>query len=198
MKAFQKIFALGLFLVSASTMFAAESIPTVRIEKSGSEKKVSVIAEQLTSTITVEIATKNGFVLETKTSEGETFAKIFNVEGLEAGNYQVIVLAGTREIIQPFTIKNNQLILNVTDRETYFVPTMKWKNDALDLMMFNNRLSDVSFRLMDERGNTVFEDSMQNVLKVERRYNLDELASGKYVVQVVTPHKAYYKDIVVQ
>ncbi|MDX1942203.1 MAG: hypothetical protein SFU99_16685 [Saprospiraceae bacterium] len=198
MKAFQKILALALLLVSASTVFAAETIPTVRIEKSGSEKKVSVIVEQITSAVTVEIATKNGFVLETKTSEGDKFAKIFNVESLEEGNYQVIVYAGTREIIQPFSIKNDQILLNAAERQTYFVPTMTWKNDALDLMMFNTRLADVNFRLTDELGNTIFEDSMKNVLKVERRYNLDELASGKYVVEVLTPHKTYYKDIVVQ
>ena len=199
MKAFQKTIALALLLVASTlTAVAKDAIPTVTIEKSGYEKKISVIIEHLKVPASVQITSTRGSVLEIEASEGERFAKIFNVSNLEDGTYRVVVVMPSNEIVQPFSIKANKLELKPSEREVFFAPTLSWKNQALDVMMFNNRLVDVNVKLFDEYGNTVFEDSMQNVLKVERRYNLNELNRGKYTVQVETPHKAYFKNIVVK
>ncbi len=198
MKAFQKIFVIAMLLLSTATVFAAEVVPNVRIEQSGFEKKVSVVIERLKAQVTVQVITAEGVVLENETATGEKYAKIFNLENLEAGNYKIVVLTDRNEVVQPFSIKAKELVLNPATRETYFLPTLSWKNDALDVMMFNNRLMDVNLTLLDERGNTVFEDKMQNVLKVERRYNLNHLYRGKYLVQVSTPHKTYYQEIAVR
>lgn len=199
MKAFQKTIALALLLVASTlTAVAKDAIPTVTIEKSGYEKKISVIIEHLKVPASVQITSTRGSVLEIEASEGERFAKIFNVSNLEDGTYRVVVVMPSNEIVQPFSIKANKLELKPSEREVFFAPTLSWKNQALDVMMFNNRLVDVNVKLFDEYGNTVFEDSMQNVLKVERRYNLNELNRGKYTVQVETPRKAYFKNIVVK
>ncbi len=199
MKAFQKTIALALLLVASTlTAVAKDAIPTVTIEKSGYEKKISVIIEHLKVPASVQITSTRGSVLEIEASEGERFAKIFNVSNLEDGTYRVVVVMPSNEIVQPFSIKANKLELKLSEREVFFAPTLSWKNQALDVMMFNNRLVDVNVKLFDEYGNTVFEDSMQNVLKVERRYNLNELNRGKYTVQVETPRKAYFKNIVVK
>lgn len=199
MKAFQKTIALALLLAASTlTAFAKDAVPTVTIEKSGYEKKISVIIEHLKVPANVQITSATGSVLEIEATEGERFAKIFNVSNLEEGKYRVVVITPSNEIVQPFSIKGDKLELKASEREVFFAPTLSWKNDALDVMMFNNRLVDVKVKLFDEYGNTVFEDSMQNVLKVERRYNLNELNRGKYTVQVETPRKAYFKDIVVK
>lgn len=199
MKAFQKTIALALLLVvSTLTAFAKDVVPTVIIEKSGYEKKISVVIEHLKVPATVQITSAKGSVLEIEATEGERFAKIFNVSNLEEGKYRVVVVTSSNEIVQPFFIKGDKLELKASEREVFFAPTLSWKDDALDVMMFNGRLLNVNVKLYDEFGNTVFEDSMQNVLKVERRYNLNELNRGKYTVQVETPHKAYFKNIVVK
>lgn len=199
MKAFQKTIALALLLVvSTLTVFAKDAVPTVTIEKSGYEKKISVIIEHLKVPATVQITSVKGSVLEMEAAEGERFAKIFNVSNLEEGKYRVVVTTPSNEIVQPFSIKGDKLELKTSEREVFFAPTLSWKDDALDVMMFNGRLLNVNVKLYDEFGNTVFEDSIQNVLKVERRYNLNELNRGKYTVQVETPRKAYFKDIVVK
>jgi len=199
MKAFQKIlFAIAALIFSISAMSANEAATTVTIEKFGYEKKISVIAEQLLTTATVKVTTAGYVTLQTETSTDGRFAKVFNLEQLAAGNYKIIVTMGHREIEQPFTIQSEELAMNPDERVEYFIPTFNVKEDALDLMMLNNRLTNVDLTIMDTNGKTIFQDTMKNVIKVERRYDLHNLRNGRYLVEVKTPYKTYHKDIVVR
>lgn len=199
MKAFQKIsIAIATLFVSVVTMSANEVVPTVNIDKVGYEKKISVIVENLLTTATVQITTDNGTVLEKETSKDGRFAKIFNLEQLATGDYSVVITMGHKEIEQPFTIKKDELIVKHNERDEYFIPTVNINEAALDVMMLNNRLTDVDLTILDTNGKTIFQDTMKNVIKVERRYDLNSLRNGRYMVEVKTPRKTYYKDIVVR
>jgi 5-deoxy-D-glucuronate isomerase len=43
-----------------------------------------------------------------------------------------------------------------------------------------------------------FEESFDNVIKVERRYDVTSMPKGKYSVVVSTDYKTYYKELVIK
>ncbi|HMO40924.1 MAG TPA: hypothetical protein PKC76_14765 [Saprospiraceae bacterium] len=198
MKTFQKMFVFAIVLLSATTIWAASAVPTIRIEKSGSDKKISVVVERLKSNAVVQITTVAGVVLEEEKALPGAYARIFNVENLERGSYRVVVATELTEVVQPFAIQADELTLNPQARESYFAPALKWQGELLDLTMYNNRLTDVHVTVLDKQGNVVFQDNVRKVVKVERRYNLNDLGRGDYVVEVSTPHRSYYKNITVK
>ncbi len=196
MKAIQKIF-LTMLLFSGITV-AAGAATVVKIEKSGYEKKISVIIEELKSSATVQIVTATGTILaEEKVTKG-AFAKIFNLQNLPNGKYRLLVQMEYCEVVQPFQLTRDDLLLNAAHREEYFPPVLNLQSNALDLTLLNTRLVNVTVSILDEAGNQVFEDNLRNVFKVERRYNLADLGKGRYTVQVTTPYRSYYRNIEVK
>lgn len=199
MKAFKTMFiAIATLLISAATLSAKDFAPNVMIEKVGYDKRISVIIDHLSGPATVQITTAEGFSLQEEKSKAGRFAKIFNVEQLELGTYKIVITFNFKEIEQPFLIEQEGLELNVNERNEYYVPVLNVKDESLDVMMLNNRLTNIDLSIMDTNGQTIFQDNMQNVIKVERRYDLNQLRQGRYMVRVKTPHKTYYHDIVVK
>lgn len=199
MKTFEKmLIALATLCLSIATLSAGNLAPKLTIEKVGYEQKISVIVEHLLTPATVQITTQRDAVLEEETSNSDRFAKIFNLENLTEGEYKVIVTVGQREIEQPFSISNDGLHVNASQRREFFQPTINVKEETLSLMMFSQQLTDVELEITDASGRTIFEDKMQNVIRVERLYDLNKLRDGAYMLAVKTPRKIYYKDFVVK
>lgn len=186
---------LSIVLFVGAVAFAANPIVSVT---SGLSKKVNVTVEQLAAPASIWVVNADGTVLLEEKTCSEKFAKIFNLELLPAGEYKVIVNTERKEIIQPLTLKSDAVVVNDTKREEYFAPFIRLREDAVDVMLLNNRLSDVNVAILDEQGGTVYEEDMNNVLKVEKRYALSDLKKGNYTVRVSTPHKDYYQAVAVK
>lgn len=189
--------ALILSVVLFVSAVASAANPVVTIA-AGYSKRVSVVMEQLASPTSVWVVNEDGIVLLEEKTTGAKFAKMFNLELLPAGEYKVIVNMERKEIIQPVTLQENAVVINENKREEFFSPYIKVREDAIDVMLFNGRLTDVSVAIFDEQGSAVYEDTMQNVLKVEKRYSLNDLARGSYTVRVSTSHKDYYQAVAVK
>lgn len=200
MKDLKKVFivsALIMSIVLFVSAIASAANPVVTIT-AGYAKKVSVVVEQLAAPASVWVVNAEGTVLLEEKTSGEKFAKLLNLELLPAGEYKVIVSTDRKEIIQPLTLKENAVVVNDNKREEYFAPFIRLREGSVDVMLFNSRLSDVSVSIYDEQGSAVFQDDMQNVLKVEKRYSLSDLAKGSYTVRVSTAHKDYYQAVAVR
>lgn len=186
---------LSIVLFVSAVAFAAAPIVTVT---PGFSKKVNVTVEQLAAPASIWVVNADGTVLLEEKTSSEKFAKIFNLELLPAGEYKVIINTDRKEIIQPLTLKSDAVVINDTKREEYFAPFIRLREDAVDVMLLNNRLSDVNVAILDEQGGTVYEEDINNVLKVEKRYALSDLKKGNYTVRVSTPHKDYYQAVAVK
>jgi hypothetical protein len=171
------------------------SFPFIVINKIGAEKKISLIMRDLKSPATYRLGNNTQGTLLEETIDDAEFAKIFNLQALEDGTYTFSVLTGVREVEQSFVIKGNELILNTVDRKEFYVPTILQHDDHVDLVMFSNELTKLQIEIQDENGNKVFNEELNNVVKVEKRFNLSKLAKGQYTFIVSTPNKTYMKEI---
>lgn len=200
MKDLKKVLIVSALIMSVVlfvSAVASAANPTVTIA-AGYSKRVSVIVEQLAAPASVWVVNAEGVVLLEEKTSGVKFAKLFNLELLPAGEYKVIVSTERKEIIQPLTLQGNAVVINDNKREEYFTPYIRLREGAVDVMMFNNRLADVSVVIYNDQGNAVYEDTMENVLKVEKRYSLNDLEKGSYTVRVSTPRKDYYQAVAVK
>jgi hypothetical protein len=171
------------------------SFPFIVINKIGAEKKISLIMRDLKSPTTYRLGNNTQGTLLEETIDDAEFAKVFNLQALEDGAYTFSVLTGVREVEQNFVIKGDELTLNPVERKEFYVPTILQKDDHVDLAMFSNELTKLQIEIQDENGNKVFNEELNNVVKVEKRFNLSKLAKGQYTFIVSTPNKTYMKEI---
>ena len=200
MKDFKKMLIVSALILSVVLFVSAvafASTPIVTITP-GNAKKVSVVVEQLASPATVWLVNANGTILLEEKTTSEKFARVFNLELLPAGEYKVVVNTERKEIVQPLTLQQNAVVVKETRREEHFAPFIRIREGAIDVMLLNNRLTNVSVAILDEQGGTVFQENMENVLKVEKRYTLNDLSKGNYTVRVSTPRKDYYHAVAVK
>ncbi|MCB0589095.1 MAG: hypothetical protein KDD06_27650, partial [Phaeodactylibacter sp.] len=77
-------------------------------------------------------------------------------------------------------------------------PVIRAEDDFVDVSLFNGRIGDVTINILDSNNEQVFQEKLENVLVVEKRYRLDKLPWGRYTIEVVTPSKSYRKPFEVR
>lgn len=188
-----------LALFAVSPLLAGNDVPTITITPTGFAKKFSLVIENLAGKATVRLRAANGEVLAQEDVDGTVyFAKIFNLEQLPAGEYQVSIATDTRETVQPLYINDKGVVLDLAARHELFVPTINVKADHIDVSLFNNRIASVEVKIIDDKGDVIFSDEAANIIKLERRYNTAKLAKGNYIFSVSMPSRTYYKEFSVK
>lgn len=196
-----KMLLVPALLLATLPVFAGDNgfLPDVLIEKLQYGKKVSVELNNLKADATIRIADEGGQTLSKSTvaSLNGRAVKIFNLEKVEPGQYRFIVSMASKEVLQPFEVTEEDLLINGDERQVYLVPTIRIGDDFVDVSWLNSRISDVTVKIQTPEGKAVFEDELSNILKVERRYNLSQLRRGDYMVVVTTPYKSHFEQLII-
>jgi hypothetical protein len=185
---------LVLFVFPKATQ-AMDDIPFISINSVGTEKKVSLVLKNLKTPTVIRLESAQEGVLLEEEITNEEYAKVFNLNELSAGNYKLVVTTGIRETEQPLSITRTGLSLNINDRKEFFAPVIKASGQLVDVSLLNNHLTSMTLKIEDVDGNLVFDDEVQNVVKVEKRYNLSKLPAGQYTVTLTVGDKVYSKTI---
>ena len=190
---FNSLVILASFLYSISA-FASSSI---KIEKAWKEKKVSLKLEQVTSNTEIQFKDESGVTLNRKSVlKGNSSNTLFNLEGLEPGQYSIVISSEEKDIVQPLIIKGQRIEIDTLQRIAYFAPeVVKAGDKIIDVSLRNHKLADVEIILLDKYNDVVFSDVIQGKRTIKRRYNLEESYSKAYTVKVITPYKIYLKNI---
>lgn len=184
-------------LATALTAFAANwnALPNV-VFRAGYGQKLSIEIQQLNGPAVVQLADAAGNVLASEKATGTRYAKMFNLTELNPGTYTISVQLGQREIQQPFTLSDDSVMLDARQRREVFLPQIRITPEGVDLNVLNRMVGNVKVIIRASGGETVFEDEIRNVVKVERRYKLDQLERGAYDFIVHTPDRVFYQQIV--
>ena len=190
----------ALVLGVVSFAYAAGDVPSIKITKSGLTKLNLIMDGMSASTeATISIEDEKGYVLlSEEVKRKSSFAKTFNFEKLPVGDYNIIINTQTRVTIQPITLKGNDIEIHTSKRKVVFHPVVRQNGSFLDISWLATRITNVKVSILAPNGSSVFEDNVKNIFKLEKRYNVAQLESGKYTVKVKTPFDSYYQDIVVK
>lgn len=180
----------ALFLVASATLASAGTSPLIQIIESANTKKVSVVLEGLSAPATITIEDANGEVLIEEKAKGK-FAKSFNLNRLPQGEYRLVVNTGMVETVQPLSLTKEIVVLNEAARYEVYAPAINVNENFVDLSFLNNRFGNVYVVFLDKNGDVVYEENIQNALKVEKRYDLSRLPKGDYSVRVVVGRGDY-------
>ena len=184
------------FVFAASYQGLAGEKPTFLELKTLQEKKISLVLEDVNATTEIIIRNEKGQpLLSEQVRKTDTFAKVFNLEKLSAGLYDLIISDAQKDIVQPFEIRAGIVLMDETRRKEYFAPVIGVKSKMLDISLFNRGLANVELTIMDKEHKVLFADIFKGVLRIERRYNMKNLRRGTYTVKIATAYKTYYHQV---
>jgi hypothetical protein len=151
-----------------------------------SEKSVIVNATNTNDQdITVAIEDANGAVVfKEQTNQGRQFAKKYNLSKLDAGDYRVIVTKNYFKTIQPITLTHGTIEMSVSERKEKFLPNVTVKDMKMDVNVLLGNYNNVHVSVYANTGEKVFEERDYVVLNLHKRYNLENLKKGIYLVEV--------------
>ncbi len=176
---------------------AMTSTASLRIEKlNDGFKQIVVELSGFSGTVLIMLSNeKEQALMEEKVPAGESFSKILDLSRLKPGSYFIQVVSELRETVQPLHITSADVILYEEQRMEYFAPTTQLTGRQLDVNWFNTRVATMEVAILDADGVEIFKDTLRNVVRVERRYNLSNLRRGQYTVRLSTPRRSYFQAI---
>lgn len=176
---------------------AIASTAALRIEKlNDGFKQIVVELSGFSGAVVIALSDdKEQALMEEKVPAGESFSKILDLSRLKPGQYFIQVVSELRETVQPLHITAADVILYEGQRMEYFAPSVRLTGRYLDVNWFNTRVATMEIAILDTDGTEIFKDTLRNVVRVERRYNLSNLRRGQYTVRLTTPRRNYYHAI---
>ncbi|MEQ8703232.1 MAG: PPC domain-containing protein [Phaeodactylibacter sp.] len=186
------------FLMSTATAaLATDYMPFIKISAIPSEKKFALTITNLKEN--AEISLRDGesgtLLVSDKASARQPFAKIFNLDNLEPGKYYISVKTSMQEIVQPLNLTKYGVEADPNKVRKFYAPIFKvHSNQFVDVSYFAGKLDDVIVTIFDNNGSSVYKERLDNVLLVEKRYDMDTLPWGRYTIQVETEDNVYSKE----
>jgi hypothetical protein len=187
-----------IFMMSAATAaLATDYMPFIKVSAIPSEKKFALTITNLKEG--AEISLRDGatgaLLVSEEAAAKKTFAKVFNLDNLETGMYYVSVKTSMQEIVQPITLTKYGVEADPNKVRKFYAPIFKVHgNQYVDVSYFAGKLDDVVVTIFNNNGSTVYRERLDNVLLVEKRYDLKTLPWGRYTIQVETEANVYTRD----
>jgi hypothetical protein len=199
MKDLMKKITLVVALVGLNVMAFANNIePDIRIATVADAKKFSLeLANIEPGATTVTLYDAKGVALINEKAGANTYGKMFNLVHLPVGSYELVITTSNRDIVQPLELTFKGVEMDTNQRKVYFAPTILTNKTNLDISYFRGKMADVDVAIYKD-SELFFEESFDNVIKVERRYDVTSMPKGKYSVVVSTDYKTYYKELVIK
>jgi hypothetical protein len=182
---FKLVFLAAVFGMSLPLSAASEII----IEKiPGAFKRVSVKMDGPNAPVHISIVAEKGQILIEKHTDA---GAIFDLAKLREGNFTIVVSSSLREIQQPMLITSRDIIIQDYLRREIFAPVWRIQDNILDLNWFSTKVSSIHLAIISDGGEEIFAESLKNIIRLERRYDLRALKKGTYTINITTPDKVY-------
>ena len=137
-------------------------------------------------------------VFTDKINEMLNLGKSYDLRELPKGEYVLKMTTPFHEVNQLFDLQKNDIVLNEVTQKFISAPLIDLGNGFFDLKFNSQKLAALGVVILDQSGNSVYEDQMGNVVAVNKRYHLESMAKGNYTIKITTPEKIYYKDFIVK
>ena len=146
--------------------------------------------------ITIKIEDDYGNQLLTeKVRDRPLFVKKYNLSHLEAGKYKLTITKTTSRTVQPFEITDKGVVISEIEQKVKFLPVVHWNGTKLDVNALLSNYSNITVTIIDNEGRTVTQDKNYAVLAFHKRYDMSQLPTGVYVIEVIAGDETFYQTI---
>lgn len=186
------LISLAMSLLFTNVAVANHYIPVFKVEGN----KFYLSLDNVSAQTSVRILDGKGFAwVEEKVAISGQFKKVFNLESLPSGSYNLIVKSKLKETIQPITITEQELKMDESKRTVYFQANLLKKRGNLKLSLPNPTNSIVRIFVLSPEGRIVYQDEIKDQLVIDKSYKLKQLAAGSYTVMVDNARNTYTQSI---
>lgn len=169
----------------------------VKIVAAANTKALTINIDNLSlDAIEVSIEDSESNVLFTETAKNiPNYAKRLNLTQLETGKYKLVIKKNLVKTIQPFELTETTIVMTETERKEKFLPNIAQKGTKLDVNIIMSKYANVHVRIYDNEGRLVFEETNYVVITLNKRFDLEKLSAGIYVVEVIAGDETQYATI---
>ena len=187
MKSPIRILKLMILLLTAVCTFAGNTNPLAKISEGGSKSFILDLKENDEKMIRVKILDRDDQVLlDQKVNTQKHQAKRYNMKNLPMGVYTLSIEDAQRIVKHDMMIVNGILRFDKKDPVTIFKPTIKISQNIIDFNLLKIDDGSTEVRLLDNSGELVYSENINETGSVQRRYNVSMLEAGKYTLSVET------------
>ncbi len=192
-----KILIIALLTSAVSFLNANNEVDQLKVDIKAipGTQKVSVSMEGLKGETMIQLKDENEVLLLQQVTSDPAVLKVLDLSALFEGKYDLLLTTGNREIVQPIFMEENNVTAPKEGRKVYFSPVVNVAGSKVDVSWFNGKIADMKVRITDLNGSIIYSEDINNVVKVEKRYNLEKVLRGDYVIVIDTPRKTYYENV---
>jgi hypothetical protein len=192
-----KMLIIVLLTSAVSFLYANSEVDQLNVDIKAipGTQKVSVSMEGLKGETVIQLKDENKVTLLQQVTTDQKVIKILDLSALIEGEYSLLLTTGHREIVQPILMEKNQVSAPKELRKVFFSPVVRVKGSSVDVSWFNGKIADMKVRITDLNGSIIYSEDINNIVKVEKRYNLEKVMRGDYVIVIDTPRKTYYENV---
>ncbi len=196
MKAFNIWWAIILCLTTFTNQLQAETNLQITY-KYEYLKAFSVKLENLQNQIhSIQLKDANGITLIEETVVNQVaFGRMYNLENLPEGSYNLVVENDRKLTIQPVIIHRRFLTIDKAVQKEIFKPAIIVKSDLIAINMLHFEKEAISITLEDQDGAVVFSDSFKSYGSLNKQLNISNLPEGNYSFVIRTNTYEVAKDI---
>ena len=176
------------------------------VELAGSSVKISAVANTKAITVNVnnlvndvlEVSLQDavGVILYSETVKNtNSFTKRLSLVNLDAGHYILIIRKNLVKTVQPFELTETSVIISENERKEKFLPNIFQKGNKLDINVLLGKYSNVHVLIYDNEGRLMFEETNYVVLDLHKRFDLSNLSTGTYLVEVIAGDEVQYSTV---
>ncbi len=194
------VLIIGLFTTFLLTNVVAGNNKHLKVDIKAipGSQKMNVNLIGLNGETLIQLKDEGEVVLLQQLTQETEYNKILDLSALMEGEYSLIILSGNKEILQSVFVQNGELEIPFYKRKIYFSPVVRVHGSKVDISWFNGKIADMKVRISDHNGSIIFADDIKNVIKVEKRYNLEQVISGNYTIAIDTPRRTYYENVTIE
>ena len=145
--------------------------------------------------VKLKLRHENGEVLYRElTSTLKFVGRKYDVNEFPLGNYVLEITKGNVYSVHPFTKSSTGLLFDKNLASTVFAPSIKQSNGFVDLNMLCLADCEISIRVYDKNGETLYFDKHVTGQKIEKRFDLSQAIFGEYTfaIRVSSP---FFKEV---
>lgn len=190
----RKVLLTAVMVMASTLVIANDTKPSVKVEKVGT-KSVVVYTQGLGEATThIQLKDENGSILYSAQSEkGQKFAKRFDLNALEAGNYTIEVENEMSFTATPLSINTDSAWVKGADQVTIIKPVIRQNGEKLDIILPTENDDKVSVTIFDSNFRKLTSESFNG--EALKRFDLSKLKQGSYTVKMRTNGRNFVQSV---
>lgn len=187
MKAFNIWWSIILCLVTFTNQLQAETNLQITYKYEYLKAFALTLQNLQNQTHSIRLIDANGVILIAEEVVAQTqFGRMYNLENLPGGNYELVVENDQEVVIQPLIIHRRFLTIDKAELKETLKPAIKVENDLIAINMLHFEKEAILITLETEEGQTVYSHSFRPNGSLNKQLNIRKLSAGQYSLTIQT------------